>query len=709
MTSLSTAQQLLEWIRACNELHQDGCQATPTSTRAREQIPQWVIDTERACIVPGTVAARYVALSYVWPEEQASGDRLILERNNVEALQKPGALASAVVNQLPPVIRQSIDLLKDIRERYLWVDCLCIIQRDSETQSQAYSMNEIYSGAYFTIIAAASEGLTGPERRVRSRSQRLTTAELHYDALMHTKWATRGWTFQEQILSKRAIVFLDPYCETDRTAMLRKRLDGNEAEQPRAEVTKHVFWDCQYAIWDGNKLPAKMKSSPSEIQTLQDGEKGSKVDVSPPKLNNAAWPSFRAYLECVCLYNHRDLTYPQDILAAFAGILNELGHSFIGGFVQGLPHCFIDESLIWQPFSKAVKRQNIVKDGIAPYRYLPSWSWCSWKCAIDPHSLVTGLEYSDDPDPHLRRSWRTKPLNEWSIVSADTSQEVILNEAGMQYKCRKIANRHILPEGDGWTRNYEPTNSGWDAEFFTHTSSGSQRTSFPLPTRGPSRPSVEQLTFPYLSCITQYAYFTVQDFLRCCGGGCYRASLKTSVFDLPQFKESVGQENACSVVALEGTAGEWAGVLRIMDGAEIAPGQELELIALSRGEASYSDVVKFFEERVDFLRMFEYKYGLSWLIWEAQNRNGTRQSSVLLPSHTYVDEEVAQFRPQALVDAFNVSQGLRAPAQASGKYKFYNVMWIEWDAGIAYRRAVGRIMKEAWERYCRVPKKVILG
>jgi hypothetical protein len=31
-------------------------------------------------------------------------------------------------------------------------------------------------------------------------------------------------------------------------------------------------------------------------------------------------------------------------------------------------------------------------------------------------------------------------------------------------------------------------------------------------------------------------------------------------------------------------------------------------------------------------------------------------------------------------------------------YEFYNVLWIEWEDGIAYRKALGRVMKEAWER-----------
>jgi hypothetical protein len=31
------------------------------------------------------------------------------------------------------------------------------------------------------------------------------------------------------------------------------------------------------------------------------------------------------------------------------------------------------------------------------------------------------------------------------------------------------------------------------------------------------------------------------------------------------------------------------------------------------------------------------------------------------------------------------------------KYEFVNVLWVEWEDGIAYRKAYGRVMKSTWE------------
>jgi hypothetical protein len=44
-----------------------------------------------------------------------------------------------------------------------------------------------------------------------------------------------------------------------------------------------------------------------------------------------------------------------------------------------------------------------------------------------------------------------------------------------------------------------------------------------------------------------------------------------------------------------------------------------------------------------------------------------------------------------------------------GFYEFYNILWIEWHNGIAYRKALGRVEKSGWERQKRETIDVILG
>lgn len=43
------------------------------------------------------------------------------------------------------------------------------------------------------------------------------------------------------------------------------------------------------------------------------------------------------------------------------------------------------------------------------------------------------------------------------------------------------------------------------------------------------------------------------------------------------------------------------------------------------------------------------------------------------------------------------------------KYQFYNVMWIHWEDGVAYRCAVGRVLREVWEEHATEWADVTLG
>ena len=42
-------------------------------------------------------------------------------------------------------------------------------------------------------------------------------------------------------------------------------------------------------------------------------------------------------------------------------------------------------------------------------------------------------------------------------------------------------------------------------------------------------------------------------------------------------------------------------------------------------------------------------------------------------------------------------------------YEFYNVLWIEWQDGIAYRKGIGRVWKEVWDRQASEKVDVVLG
>lgn len=331
------------WVNACDKKHAGSCCAKPVVQRLPHEIPAWVIDVSRGCIVPGQQASRYVALSYVWDtrqylmlderDEHLEWDyRLLLKRGNLSDFRTPGYLQGAIANRLPAVIRDTMALVNHIGEKYLWIDCLCIVQDDDRIREQIDHMHEVYMGAYLTIIAATHCGLLSKPKvpgenfdqmhfpRWDSHwhhwSTKYRIQELHR-RLLRSKWASRGWTLQEQIMSKRAVVFLD----------------GD------------IFWDCQLAVSDQDQLfPDKM-----EEQSLAPHY------GTAHKVFKTSWPDFRTYLELIGLYNKRDFSYPQDSLPAISGLLKLLTQSFPYGFIGGLPRLMLHEALLWQPFSQVTK------------------------------------------------------------------------------------------------------------------------------------------------------------------------------------------------------------------------------------------------------------------------------------------------------------------------------------------------------------------
>ncbi|KAI1608509.1 heterokaryon incompatibility protein-domain-containing protein [Exophiala viscosa] len=168
---------LARWVSKCEECHGNRC---ADSTFARTPGLRLLdVHTMRLMQPEASAAVRYVALSYVWGEHPFMSLRIA----NLTEILRTGFV---VDNKLHPAIKDSIQILRGMNQRYLWVDALCIVQ-DCETDKsvQIAQMGSIYSNAVFTIIAAPARnsddlGLPGvsihaprPQGRVFSQKQHL--------------------------------------------------------------------------------------------------------------------------------------------------------------------------------------------------------------------------------------------------------------------------------------------------------------------------------------------------------------------------------------------------------------------------------------------------------------------------------------------------------------------------------------------------------
>ncbi|PVH80605.1 HET-domain-containing protein [Cadophora sp. DSE1049] len=151
-----------------------------------------VIDCEKHCVVFSEPQMPYVALSYVWGTE--AGSDLRPESHPLEALDnaEAGQNIISLPDTLPAVIKDAIEVTKNLGLSYLWVDRYCIDQKNPvEKHDQIQKMNLIYTGAAVTIIAAAGDdgahGLPGVANRSR-----------------HPQPSAK-----EAVLSRRKLVFTD--------------------------------------------------------------------------------------------------------------------------------------------------------------------------------------------------------------------------------------------------------------------------------------------------------------------------------------------------------------------------------------------------------------------------------------------------------------------------------------------------------------------
>lgn len=97
--------------------------------------------------------ARYLCLSYVW----GGFNTVKNTAENIDSLPQPKSLSndSPWYRALPQTIKDAMFITIALRERFLWVDCLCVRQdllRDRNLHLDAMAV--IYANAHLTIVAA---------------------------------------------------------------------------------------------------------------------------------------------------------------------------------------------------------------------------------------------------------------------------------------------------------------------------------------------------------------------------------------------------------------------------------------------------------------------------------------------------------------------------------------------------------------------------
>jgi hypothetical protein len=377
------------WLKFCDESHGDSCKPfTPNGPVSRSIFG--VIDVKTMCLTKLPTGARYVALSYMWGPKTPW--KFQTKKNNIKDLITPGGLHDKL-EKMPRTIRDSISLVTEIGERYLWVDALCIIQDSARSWAlNSRLMNVVYGNAYFTICAADGTDANAGLRALHNPSQQQNIAFYSRDIrlkclqpaehyIRNSTWNTRGWTFQERLLSPRTLIF------TERRMFFQCRRTARSVD---------VITEDENAGWS-----MEFRDSPSLMLEKLPGQ---------PLL---------VYKESLQLYMKRKLTFAKDILAAFTGIGNLVCDALGGSLVYGLPSSHFDWALLWEPQDAAARRPQV------EHEKFPSWSWCGWRNEnMDfqyKERMLTGVE-DNLQDWLLNHTWIT-----WYIRDGNGNLRLVWN------------------------------------------------------------------------------------------------------------------------------------------------------------------------------------------------------------------------------------------------------------------------------------------
>ncbi|KAG1742781.1 heterokaryon incompatibility protein-domain-containing protein [Suillus paluster] len=355
-----------KWIKLCQEKHGDVC--TGNVWRTDRKLPGFVrvVDVVSMAVVPAPSGRRYVSLSYVWG---GIGTEYWTTKDNITERSKPGGLNTA---NLPDTITDSILFVRQLGERYIWIDALCIIQDDLKDKStQLHAMDSVYGLSHLTIIAAGSttarDPLPGCRPRTRTLQQHIEVVQgLHLcvapprlrEAITLSAWNTRCWTCQESVLSRRRIYF----------------------------TGQQVYFDCRRDTFCEDIIAESEHPRSRSFLQLSSGQ-------TFPTLH-----SFESYVWAVEACTRRSLTIESDIVDALTGVTNALAIAFGLGdparaFQYGMMLTDLHHALLWQhdPYTPRARRAP-PDGGSSPWS---SWAWATWRGAVI--YKAADVNYSGEP------------------------------------------------------------------------------------------------------------------------------------------------------------------------------------------------------------------------------------------------------------------------------------------------------------------------
>lgn len=308
-----TVRYIKACMTRCSSRHSQLC-----SVPERSAFPTRILNLESKAIrlnQHNSTEGRYAALSHCWGGAQP----LRLTQDSLEQFE-----IGIAWHALPEVFQDAIRVTRALDISHLWIDSICIIQdSQSDWEWEAARMGEYYRNAHLTI--AASSSANSRQRFLKDRDEAWKPVDFHIQSpmddgkayavrvqplragtlnLITRPLSTRGWTFQENVISKRVVHFTNDY----------------------------VIWECRGCVEsDGRQYYAS-------YEPLAGNFEGMNTDTD----------IYSGWHRMVEKYSQRHLTYATDKLPALSGIAAVYHDAIRSAYLAGLWRDNLLYDLLWR-------------------------------------------------------------------------------------------------------------------------------------------------------------------------------------------------------------------------------------------------------------------------------------------------------------------------------------------------------------------------
>ncbi|KAI0523946.1 hypothetical protein F5B22DRAFT_423512 [Xylaria bambusicola] len=345
---------LRQWLASCDFEHQ-----CISGNKSNRYFPTRILFVEGddaptvRLIETITMVAKpksYITLSYVWGSRNA---KWRLNRSNYSQFQY-----GTPTSELPPSFRDAALVALQMGIPYLWIDALCVIHDgDLDTAADVMERDQAFRGSHCTVSLSSAvsinDGFLKPRRHREAVKMKRENGGIYYVCELIDEFSkdveesplsSRGWAFQERILSRRMIFFTanQTYWQCG---------EGIRCET----LTKLGNW--RSAILGDPDFPARSLKTLHPVQTYQQ------------------------FYE---RYSLLRFSFATDRLLAFQGLEKRVLLSLKSAGGYGVVERFFHRSLLW----RRGPEQTLERIEFPEEQHIPSWSW---------QAYIGGITYLEMP------------------------------------------------------------------------------------------------------------------------------------------------------------------------------------------------------------------------------------------------------------------------------------------------------------------------